>query len=499
MPRTLLFSGFDFLAPELPADARVLQAAPALPALEDFKASCKRALEEPLSGAPLAQRINAQSRVTVVVDDPSLPVPPLDHDCRAEMVEAVLDVLADKGLHAARVTVLVANGLSRKWRMTELAEALGVQATAAYPPVCHDAEAQLELSRIADTPDAPIEFNRALVEADLVVHVNVVTTPLHAGLYPLVNGATGYRTARMLNAPRFFSEPAPLKRGSGNHRAHEEAGRALQTKVPILQLSAVLNTDVYTPSLNAVFRSERKLSRPLQVWNAMPSAVRHRAARLLRSHYRPIAVVSGPPEVVAPEILGPFYRQHEQQVESDAQVVIFGLPDQGPASVGSAQNPILAANLALGYMMNLFTEKPLLQEGGVIIFSNPLNPSFDKVHQPHQEFYDKVLRLERDAAAIVEKFEPYFAGKPEFVANYQKNFAFHGSHPLFAWAMCTAARHRASRVIVAHGDPRACARLGFTPATNIEDALLRAKEALAEAEPSIAVVELPPPFWVRVS
>ncbi|MFL5320185.1 MAG: lactate racemase domain-containing protein [Myxococcaceae bacterium] len=499
MPRPVLFSGFDLVAPELPADARILNAPPPLDPLGQVKESAKRALEAPVSGAALSRRVHAHSRVAVVVDDLSLPVPPLNHDCRRELLEAVLDLLAEKGLTSKRVTVLIANGLSRQWRMSELTDALGIQVTAAFPPICHDAEAQLQLTRIADEPEGPIEFNRALIDCDLVVHVNLVTTPLHAGLYPIAAGATSYRTQRMLNHPSHFEEHAPLQPGSSFHRAHERVTAALQKRVPVMQLSAVLNNDVYAPSLSAMLRSEKGLSRSLQVWNAMPNAVRHRAARLLRANYQPIAVVAGPPEAVGPQALGAFYRQHEREVEGDAQVVIFGLPDQGPGSVGSAQNPILSANLALGYVMNLFTHKPLLQEGGVIIFANPLAPSFDKVHLPQQEFYEKVLRLERDPTAIAEKYEPYFAGKPEFVANYQKNYAFHGAHPLYAWAMCNSARQRAARIIVAHGDPRACARLGFTPATNIEDALHRAKEALADAQPSVAVMELPPPYWVRVN
>ena len=39
-------------------------------------------------------------------------------------------------------------------------------------------------------------------------------------------------------------------------------------------------------------------------------------------------------------------------VERQSDVVLFGLPDQGPGSVGTSQNPILVANLALGHDLN---------------------------------------------------------------------------------------------------------------------------------------------------
>ena len=51
---------------------------------------------------------------------------------------------------------------------------------------------------------------------------------------------------------------------------------------------------------------------------------------------------------------------------------------------------------------------------------------------------------------------------------------------------------------MAGGDPRACARLGFMGASDLDDALRKAKEALAMDNPFVRVLELPPAFFVRV-
>lgn len=499
MARTLLFSGFDLRAPELPANARILLPPIPLPGLEPFSEACARALEEPLAGAPLSSHLKPNVRVAVVVDDPSLPVPPMSRDCRREMLAAVLEVLSNHGVRSNRVTVLVANGLSRQWRNTELTELFGLQSTAAYPMQSHDAEAGTNLVRLGEEPEGPVEFNRALVDADVVVHVNVVSMPLLAGTFGIVSGTTGYRTARFLSAPQILvKDDSPYLPGSLFHSVHERVGAYLKKRVPIVQLSAVLNNELWPPALTALLQSEDGLSRPLQMWNALPTAVRHRAARMLKANYRPIAVMSGSPDEVTPRALEVFYQQHEVDADGDAQVMIFGLPDIGPASIGASTNPILSTNLALGYVSNLFSNKPLLRKGGVIIFANPLAPVFDRrAHLPHEEFYEKVLRIERDPLVIHERFEPYFAGRPEFVANYQRRFAFHGAHPLYSWYMTHPARRHAGKVIVAHGDPRACARLGFAHAVDVEDAIDKAREFLEEAEPSVAVMELPPPFWIR--
>jgi hypothetical protein len=135
----------------------------------------------------------------------------------------------------------------------------------------------------------------------------------------------------------------------------------------------------------------------------------------------------------------------------------------------------------------------------VLVFANPLAPVFDrKVHLAHEEFYEKVLRFEREPEAIHQRFESYFAGRPEFVSNYQRRFAFHGTHPLYGWYLSHPTRRRAGRIIVAHGDPRACARLGFTPAVDVEDALEKARAFLGMEAPKVTALALPPPFWAKV-
>jgi hypothetical protein len=498
---SLLVSGFDVREVSLPDDAEVLLPPLALPAQDDFKEAVQRAFDEPIEGPRLSKRLKPNSKVTVVVDDFTFPVPPASRDCRREMLEGTLEVLAASGVKPTHVTVLVATGLSRQWRPAELTEILGPRVAAMANLRAHDAESVAELVRIADEPQGPVEVNRSLIEADLVIHLSVVTMPLHAGTFALVAGTSGYRTARVLNAPQMFEQDdAPFLPGSAWHRAHTRIGVLLGTKVPLLQLAAVLNNELWPSPIAAILRREEGgLPRPLQMWNAMPEAVRHRAARVMRASYRPIAALSGPPDAVAPRALELFLRQHEVEGRGEADVLLFGLPDLGPYSVGTAQNPVLAANLALGFVSNLFTQKPLLKKGGVIIFLNPLQPKFDaRAHLPHLELYEKVLRLEREPQAIHERYEPYLASKPELVADYQRRYTFHGAHPLIAWYQCTPARRRASRIIVAHGDPRACARLGFMGAADAEQALLKAREVLGMENPRVRVLELPPPFVVRI-
>jgi lactate racemase len=497
--RPLLFSGFELITPALPEYARVLRAPLALPGLMNFRAAVEQALEEPMEGPSLPQLLKPNQWVSVVIDDFSLPVPPLLYACRRKMLEAVLELLAEKGLGPDRVAILVANGLSRQWRPAELLELLGPM-IGNYPVKCHDAERVADVVRLGEEPAGPLELNSAVVKADLVLYLNVVSTPLHAGLFGLISGTVPYRTARLLNAPKLFEgEMSPLVPGSPHHRAHQKVADLLTQRTQVMQVTAMLNNDLWAPGLSSLMHSGEELSRPLQMWNALPQAVRLRAARLLKAAYRPIGVVAGAPRVVEPRALEVYYRQNEVEVEGSADVVVIGVPDQGPGSVKSSQNPVLAANLGLGYLANLYTAAPPLRQGGVLILANPLTREFDtRVHAPHLEFYEKVLREERAPEAIHERFETLFATRPQFVDAYQQRFAFHGAHPLFSWYANAPARSRAGRIIVANGDPRACARFGFSPAVDIEDALIKSREFLGTSEPKTYVLELPPPFWVRV-
>src|SRR3954468_21211245 len=130
-------SGFDLRVVDLPDQARILLPLRAQLPLDDARAAIGKALAGPLSGPPLTDLLNAESKVTVLIDDLSLPVPPAAHDPRADMLELVLNQLERKSIRPAQVKILVANGLSRQWRPVELADVLGEQVLSAHPVMCH--------------------------------------------------------------------------------------------------------------------------------------------------------------------------------------------------------------------------------------------------------------------------------------------------------------------------------------------------------------------------
>lgn len=497
MSSSLLLSGFDVRSVDF-GDAELLLPPLPQPTVESVADACARALEEPVDGPPLRTLLAGKKHLCVLVDDFTLPLPPASRDPRRDMLEAVLDALAAQRIKPAQVRVLVANGLSRQWRPAELTDFLGQRATALFPTRCHDAVDARELKLFGDSPTGPLELARAQAEADLCIHLNVVAAPALAGAMGLVRGTTGLDTWRELNAPPLFDGAPFWSEASSWRAAHLAAAAIYEKQVPVFQVSAVLDNAMWGQRVSSWLDNIDETSRPVQLWNAMPEAVRHRAARLMRAEHGPLEVFGGPPAAVAPRALEAFARQHEVRAKGEADILVFGLPDLGPFSFGTAQNPVLVAHTALGMVAQLATAGHLLRPSGAIVFANPLRPAFDRgAHRAYEELYEKVLRHEREPEGIEAGYAPALLADQSLSGAYRHRYAFHPAHALASWAQCTPLRRRAARIFVAHGDPRACARFGFSAAPDMVAALARAREAVG-GTPKVRVLGLPPPFFVKV-
>jgi len=117
------------------------------------------------------------------------------------------------------------------------------------------------------------------------------------------------------------------------------------------------------------------------------------------------------------------YRQQLVPVDGQADVLTMGLPYICPYNVNSIMNPILVMCLGLGYFFNLYRNKPLVREGGVLIMSHPTPWEFHPVHHPsYIDFFEQVLAETTDPAEIEAKFEEDFATDPWFEGDPDKNY-----------------------------------------------------------------------------
>ncbi|MGH7907688.1 MAG: lactate racemase domain-containing protein, partial [Candidatus Binataceae bacterium] len=109
----LIAYGEDFLFEKLPVGARVIYPPPPLEALPEPDTAIRYALLHPENANPLFAQLNPNMRVTIAIDDISLPLPPMRRpDIRERVLNSVLTTLADYGVDD--VHLIIATSLHRR-------------------------------------------------------------------------------------------------------------------------------------------------------------------------------------------------------------------------------------------------------------------------------------------------------------------------------------------------------------------------------------------------
>jgi hypothetical protein len=99
------------------------------------------------------------------------------------------------------------------------------------------------------------------------------------------------------------------------------------------------------------------------------------------------------------------------------------------------------------------------------------------------------------------KYEKRFAEDEWYRHLYRTSYAYHGVHPFYMWYWGSHALQHlggTDHVIVVGGDPKACRRLGFRPATAMDDAFEMASDHVGR-HPTITHFHVPPIMMAEVS
>ena len=90
----LIFSGEDILCEDLPVGTRVVYGKPPIEGLHNPGAAIRYAINHPLDADPLYAQLAPGMRVTIALDDISLPLPPMrTPDIRQTILEILLELL----------------------------------------------------------------------------------------------------------------------------------------------------------------------------------------------------------------------------------------------------------------------------------------------------------------------------------------------------------------------------------------------------------------------
>jgi hypothetical protein len=425
----------------------------------------------------------------------------------------VLDMAADAGVDD--VHLIAALALHRRMTEAELRHALGDRVYDAFAPrgqlYNHDAEDPDGMALLGETDRGEeVEINRRAAESDLLVYVNINLVSMDGGHKSTATGLASYRSLRhhhnvaTMRQSRSFMDQHHSELHSSNWRMGEVIRKA---GVQVFQIETTLNNDTFPRPFDFLQKREWEwTARDRATFVASSKALERTPARLRRSIFNSIlaphdltGVHAGGIEAVHRLTTEKVFEQQLVHVDGQADVLTMGLPYICPYNVNSIMNPVLVMCLGLGYFFNLYRNKPLVREGGVLVMSHPTPWAFHPVHHPsYIDFFEQVLTETTDPLEMEKRFERSFAEDEWYRHLYRTGYAYHGVHPFYMWYWGAHALEHLGGVIVVGGDARAVRRLGFKSASTLRDALEMAEDVVGR-DPSITHLHAPPLLVAEVS
>jgi len=507
-PPLLVHEGEGFRLQKFPLGARVIYPPDSLPGIRDVRGAIRHAIANPLDSEPLAELLKPGMKLTIAIDDISLPLPPMQApDVRQLVLEEVIELAARRGVEDLKLTM--ANSLHRRMTADEIKHAVGERVFRSFYPkdlTNFDAEDPNGLAFIGTTEKGEeVEIGKRAAESDLLVYVNINLVPMDGGHKSVPIGLAGYRSIRhhhnvhtMLHS-KSYMDPRP-----GHSAIHDSArrmGKVLRDAgIRIFTIETTLNNDVFPDPFGFMNKREWEWSVKDQASylaakkanDLAPPKLRHQVYLRIKSPYGVTGVNAGDTDAVHERTLARLHEQQLVEVEGQSDVLVLGIPYIGPYNVNSIMNPILVHCMGPGYLFNMYRNKPVVRPGGVLIMFHPVPWEFHQVHHPsYVDFFEEVLSETTDPMTIESKWEQQYATDPWYIHLYRTSYAYHGVHPFYMWYWGAHALDYLGDVIVVGGDPKACARMGYRAASSFRDALEMAGETVGRS-PSISYLHVPP-------
>ncbi len=506
-PPILFWRGEGFSLEKLPADrSRVIYPAEPLPGLDDVDGHIRDALLNPIDMEPLPALLHADMKLTICFDDASLSLPKMRRpDTRQRIIEAVLDLAAEAGVDD--IHLIAALGLHRRMHDYELRHVLGDRVFDAFHPrgmlYQHDAEDHDNLTVIGETDLGEVlEINRRVAESDLVVYANVNQVAMDGGWKSITTGVSSYRSLSFHHNPVTLQNTRSLmdRHNSDLHKSVWRLGKVLQDHGPkIFQVETTINNDAFPSPFDFLSKREWEwTAKDRALYLGTQKSLKRTPNRLARKIFHSIeapyattSVQAGFTPSVHELTLQHVHAQHLVPVEGQTDILTLGIPFISPYNPEGIMNPILVMCMGLGYMFNMYRGKPLVREGGVVIMTHPTYREFNPVHHPsYIDFFDEVLADSTDPVVMADKYEHKYAEDEWYRHLYRTGNAYHGVHPFYAWYWGAHGQQWAGRVIIVGGDPATVRRLGFTPASTLDDAFEIASDVVGRS-PTISHLHLP--------
>lgn len=502
----VLFSGDKLIEVDLPAGTRCIYPKPPLAGIRDVDAAIRYALNHPLGSDPLYAKLRPGMKVTIAIDDISVPLPPMRRpDVRERVLTIVLQLLADHGIDD--IELIIATGIHRRMKAHEVRHMVGDRIFDAYWPerlYNHDAEDKKNMVLVGHTDHGePLELNRRAAESDLLIYANLNFVAMNGGHKSVAVGLCSYRSLRPHHNPRTIrgSDSYMDPKASLLARDIELMGRVAHRHLNIFTIETTVNNRMFDRNLDFLTRNEDELSgkeklllKALVASTArLPQAARQAIFDRFPAPYDVTGVFAGSADAVHEKTIQKCFDQYLVPVEGQSDVLVFGMPYISPYNVHAFLNPLLVQVLAQGYLFNMYRGAPLVKKGGTLIVTHPCTDKFDhEQHAPYVDFVHRILPETRDAVELQTRYEEKFAADPAYLQMFRDGHAYHPAHPFFMWYWGENGRQHVGRVIVVGADNEYIPKLmGWETAPNMEDALYRAKNGEARTL-DVTLLHVPP-------
>ena len=507
-PPLLVHQGEGFRLQKFPLGSRVIYPPDSLPKLRGLRNHIRHALDHPHGSEPLRELLTPGMKLTIAIDDISIPLPPMQSpDIRQLVLEEVIELAARRGVED--VKLYMANSLHRRMTADEIKHAVGERVFRSFYPKDlknHDAEDPENLAYVGKTDQGEeVEINKRAMESDLLIYVNINLVAMDGGHKSVPVGLASYRSVKhhhnvhtMLHS-KSYMDPRPGR--SAIHDSCRRMGDVLKANgLKVFTIETTMNNNTFPDPFGFMNKREWEWSLVEQGTylaakkaNDMgPSAMKHQIWTRIKSPAGVTGIVAGDTDAVHEQTLATLHRQQLVEVDGQSDIMVVGLPYICPYNVNSIMNPILVHCLGLGYLFNLYRNKPVVRPGGAMIMFHPVPNEFHQVHHPsYVDFFEEVLTETTDPSTIESKYEERYATDPWYIHLYRKSYAYHGVHPFYMWYWGAHALDYLGDVIVVGGDPKTCERLGYRAASSFRDALEMAGETVGRS-PSISYFHVPP-------
>jgi lactate racemase len=502
----LMWYGEDLLGVKLPAGTRVVYPKATIRGLRNRGAAIRYALDHPEGAEPLAALLKRGMKVTIAIDDISLPLPMMKRpDLRQSVLTILLEMLEARQIED--VHIVVATSFHRRMAPWEIRRVVGSRIFRAYYPdrlYNHDGEAPGGMVELGVTDHGErVRVNRRAAESDLLIYININLVPMDGGNKSVGVGLCDYPTLQAHHTPQtilkcnsYFDHTR-----SEMSRSCDRIGQLVNRHLKVFHIETVLNNAMFDPRMafftkpedrfsvldRTMFRTARAALRRL------PRPAKRRLLFAIPASYEMIAIHAGATIPVHEKTLAYCYAQYCVPLEGQSDVVIYGIPFISPYNVNSILNPLLVQVMALGYFHNMYRGMPVVKKNGVLIITHPLYDEFDPRHHPsYIEFFHRLLPETRDSFELQEKYETEFAHNPEYIRMYRTGNAYHGVHPFYMWYWGENGRAHVGKVIVVGAESKRAAEImGWETARDMAEALAMAESHVGH-KPGITLMHFAP-------